>query len=108
MKPANIKAGMTCSIGWFHTSAMTCVRTDYRAHGNIIARRGGKIKFQWISGDTMDCDFIATPRESTEFFWANLLDIKSINGIPVHEWSAMTAETYKAKARAEFDKYIPA
>ena len=86
MKPKDIKAGMSCTVGWFSQSSMTCVRRDYLASGKIICRRGGRIKFQWESGDSMDSDFIATPSYSCEFFWVSVLDIQSINGIPIKEW----------------------
>lgn len=98
MRPKDIKAGMSCAVGWFATSGMTCVRTDYLANGRIVCRRAGRIKFQWESGDTMDCDFIATPPHSLEFFWVSLMDILSINGIPIKEWEAMTPEQFKARA----------
>jgi hypothetical protein len=83
----NIRAGMRCTVGWFSQSAMTYVRNDYLASGRIVFRRGGRIKFQWESGDTMDCDFIATPSYSSEFFWVNVLDIQSIDGVPIKEWA---------------------
>lgn len=97
MKPKDIRAGMSCTVGWFHSNYMS-YRTNYLASGRIVCRRGGRIKFQWQSGDTLDCDFVSTPAHSAEFFWVNLLDIRSINGTPLKEWEAMTPEQFKARA----------
>jgi hypothetical protein len=90
MKPKDIKAGMSCTVGWFHTGFMGS-RTDYLATGKIVCRRGGRIKFQWESGHEMDTDFISTPSYSNEFFWVSVLDIKSIDGIPIADWLKVEA-----------------
>lgn len=87
MKTKDIKAGLNCSVGWF-TNGFMSNRTDYLAHGEVILRRGGAIKFRWISGDYMGCDFHGWPRRSDEFFRVNVLDIKSVNGVPIKAWLA--------------------
>lgn len=99
MKPNQIKAGMRCTVGWFDTGHLS-IRRNYVAYGRIVFRRGGRIKFRWQCGDSMDADFVATPRHSCENFWVDVRDLNSIDGTPISEWAKLrTNATPQASLR---------
>lgn len=98
MKLKDIRAGMTCTVGWFSPGGKTSVRRDYLASGSVVFRKAGRIKFRWESGDSMDSDFIATPNYSREYFWVNVFDIKGIDGISIEEWQKLEKPAAIAKA----------